>query len=237
MEENKVCGLCGKDIPEESLYNELTHHGKKTTLCRDCNKAVVYTLNTGINSHKRRPTMTSPNTDKINTRLSTAVFFHLPQDLDGYLSNWYPAAFTLDGITFSSTEQYIMYRKCQIFGDTASASAVLATDDPAQQQAIGKKASGFNATLWDGLKQAIAFRGLMAKFSQNEDLKKQLLDTGDKYLVECENPRAYGKGLTANRSGQWRYRIGDYRLICSIEDERLIILALSVGHRSDIYKQ
>ena len=59
----------------------------------------------------------------------------------------------------------------------------------------------------------------------------------DKYLVECENPRAYGKGLTANRSGQWRYRIGDYRLICSIEDERLIILALSVGHRSDIYKQ
>ena len=59
----------------------------------------------------------------------------------------------------------------------------------------------------------------------------------DKYLVECENPRAYWKGLTANRSGQWRYRIGDYRLICSIEDERLIILALSVGHRSDIYKQ
>ena len=129
--------------------------------------------------------MTSPNTDNINTQLSNAIFFHLPQDPDGYLSNWYPATFTLDGITFSSTEQYIMYRKCQIFGDTASASAVLATDDPAQQQAIGKKAAGFNATLWDGLKQAIAFRGLMAKFSQNEDLKKQLLATGNAYLVEC----------------------------------------------------
>ena len=59
----------------------------------------------------------------------------------------------------------------------------------------------------------------------------------DKNLVACENPRAYGKGLTANRSGQWRYRIGDYRLICSIEDERLVILALTVGHRSEIYKQ
>ena len=58
----------------------------------------------------------------------------------------------------------------------------------------------------------------------------------DKNLVDCENPRAQRKGLTANRSGQWRYRIGDYRLICSIEDERLIILALSVGHRSEIYK-
>lgn len=59
----------------------------------------------------------------------------------------------------------------------------------------------------------------------------------DKYLVNCEDPRAHGKGLTANRSGQWRYRIGDYRLICFIEDEKLIILALSVGHRSEIYRK
>ena len=59
----------------------------------------------------------------------------------------------------------------------------------------------------------------------------------DKNLVDCENPGAHGKGLTVNRSGQWRYRIGDYRLICAIEDERLVILALTVGHRSVIYKQ
>lgn len=58
----------------------------------------------------------------------------------------------------------------------------------------------------------------------------------DKYLVGTENPRLYGKGLTANRSGQWRYRIGDYRLICTIEDEKLVILALSVGHRKNIYE-
>ena len=58
----------------------------------------------------------------------------------------------------------------------------------------------------------------------------------DKNLVCCENPRAHGKGLTSNRSGQWRYRIGDYRLICAIEDDRLVILALSVGHRSIVYK-
>ena len=58
----------------------------------------------------------------------------------------------------------------------------------------------------------------------------------DKNLVGCENPRMHGKGLTANRSGQWRYRIGDYRLICLIQDERLVILALSVGHRKEIYR-
>ena len=52
----------------------------------------------------------------------------------------------------------------------------------------------------------------------------------EKNLVGCTDPRIHGKGLTANRSGQWRYRIGDYRLICSIEDSRLVILAPSVGH-------
>ncbi len=58
----------------------------------------------------------------------------------------------------------------------------------------------------------------------------------EKNLVDCKDPRAHGKGLTANRSGQWRYRIGDYRLICLIEDAKLVILALSIGHRSDIYR-
>lgn len=56
-----------------------------------------------------------------------------------------------------------------------------------------------------------------------------------KNLQNCEDPRVHGKGLTADRSGQWRYRIGDYRLICTIDDDKLIILALTVGHRRDVY--
>lgn len=58
----------------------------------------------------------------------------------------------------------------------------------------------------------------------------------DKNLVDGADPRAHGKGLTANRSGQWRYRIGDYRLLCLIEDEELVILALTVGHRREVYQ-
>ncbi|MBR4224713.1 MAG: type II toxin-antitoxin system RelE/ParE family toxin [Oscillospiraceae bacterium] len=57
----------------------------------------------------------------------------------------------------------------------------------------------------------------------------------DKDLVDSEDPRPLGKELTSNRSGQWRYRIGDYRLICHIEDDELVILALSIGHRRDVY--
>ena len=56
-----------------------------------------------------------------------------------------------------------------------------------------------------------------------------------KNLIDCENPRIHGKALVANRKGQWRYRIGDYRLICLIEDDRLIIAALNIGHRRDVY--
>ncbi len=54
-------------------------------------------------------------------------------------------------------------------------------------------------------------------------------------LENCENPRIKGKGLTANLSGEWRYRVGDYRIICDIRDDKLMILALSIGHRKSIY--
>ena len=66
---------------------------------------------------------------------------------------------------------------------------------------------------------------------------KKLDKFTQKNLEGCENPRIQGKGLTSNRSGQWRYRIGDYRLICIIEDKELIILALTVGHRRDVYEK
>ena len=57
----------------------------------------------------------------------------------------------------------------------------------------------------------------------------------EKNLEGCENPRIHGKGLVSNRSGQWRYRIGDYRLICEIQDKKIIIYVLEVGHRKKIY--
>ena len=76
------------------------------------------------------------------------------------------------------------------------------------------------------------------EFKKLDKYTKKILATWiDKNLEGCENPRIQGKGLTSNRSGQWRYRIGDYRLICIIEDKELIILALTVGHRRDVYEK
>lgn len=57
----------------------------------------------------------------------------------------------------------------------------------------------------------------------------------EKNIDNTDNPRAKGKGLVGDKGGQWRYRIGDYRVICEILDKEVIVYALSVGHRSEIY--
>lgn len=56
-----------------------------------------------------------------------------------------------------------------------------------------------------------------------------------KNLEGCEDPRLKGKALVGDRSGQWRYRVGDYRIITEIHDSEVTILVLEVGHRKSIY--
>lgn len=69
------------------------------------------------------------------------------------------------------------------------------------------------------------------------DRQTQALIKGwiDKNLIGTSNPRQHGRGLTANRSGQWRYRIGDYRILAEIQDDKVIVLLLEIGHRKNIY--
>lgn len=70
----------------------------------------------------------------------------------------------------------------------------------------------------------------------DKPIQKMLASWIKKNLIACDNPRAFGKAMTADKSGFWRYRIGNYRLICEIHDDELLIVAMSVGHRQGIYK-
>ena len=54
-------------------------------------------------------------------------------------------------------------------------------------------------------------------------------------LVDCENPRLYGKALQGSLNDKWRYRVGDYRILTCIEDDKVIITVVEVGHRKEIY--
>ncbi len=67
-------------------------------------------------------------------------------------------------------------------------------------------------------------------------VQRMLRDWIEKNLMDCEDPRNYGKALVGNFKNIWRYRIGNYRLLCKIDDGELVIFALNVGHGKEIYK-
>jgi mRNA interferase RelE/StbE len=67
--------------------------------------------------------------------------------------------------------------------------------------------------------------------------KKRILKFLRERLASLENPRSIGQALHGSEPGEfWKYRVGDYRLICKIEDDRLLVLVLRIGHRSDVYR-
>lgn len=129
------------------------------------------------------------------------VCFHNPNEENGYLSNWYLSSFSVNGVAFTSMEQYMMYCKAVCFHDAKSANDILATNDVAQIKALGRLVKGYDDNHWNGVRQIIVYEGLYAKFSQNEDLKKQLLATGNSTLAECAvQDKIWGIGLSMHDS-------------------------------------
>ena len=74
--------------------------------------------------------------------MTEIICFHNPDEENGYLSNWYPSCFVVDGVEFSSMEQYMMYRKACRFNDTVAAARVLETDDVAEIKRLGRLVAG-----------------------------------------------------------------------------------------------
>lgn len=125
------------------------------------------------------------------------VCFHNADEENGYLSNWYLSSFTYGGTAFSSMEQYMMYRKAVCFGDEGIAAKILATDNVAEIKALGRRVSGYDENLWNGVRQIVVYEGLWAKFSQNPGLKEKLKGTGKAFLAECAvQDRIWGIGLS-----------------------------------------
>jgi mRNA interferase RelE/StbE len=58
----------------------------------------------------------------------------------------------------------------------------------------------------------------------------------DERIAGAEDPRRFGKGLKADLAGLWRFRVGDYRILCQIRDGELLVLVVAVGHRRDVYE-
>jgi mRNA interferase RelE/StbE len=67
-------------------------------------------------------------------------------------------------------------------------------------------------------------------------IKRRIQTYINKHVEQSDNPRRVGEALGGEKSGLWRYRIGKYRLVCHIADEKLVVLAVKVDHRAKVYK-
>lgn len=114
-------------------------------------------------------------------------------------SNWYPAKFVVDEWTFSNSEQYFMFEKATYFNDVETAALILEEPDPKKAKILGRAVKGFNDDEWDKVCVESMMKAITYKFSQNEDLKKELLKYSGKTFVEASPyDKKWGIGLAEN---------------------------------------
>jgi ribA/ribD-fused uncharacterized protein len=117
----------------------------------------------------------------------------------GCLSQWWPAAFTVDGVSYPSAEHYMMAAKARLSGDGEAVGKILAAPHPGAAKALGRQVRGFEEQLWAEHRFDVVVAGNMAKFGQHRQLRDFLAGTGSRVLVEASpRDRVWGIGLAAD---------------------------------------
>lgn len=114
---------------------------------------------------------------------------------DTPLSNWFLSTFTIDGITYSSSEQFYAYNKANFAEDIPRATQIIQTTDTRRIKYISKGLNIVDKQEWRIKGTDIMKAGLRAKFEQNEELKQALLETSGLFLVECTRDKTWGCGV------------------------------------------
>lgn len=117
--------------------------------------------------------------------LSRGNAFTLFWGAESPFSQWHPARFVVDEVSFSCAEQYMMHAKALLFGDEASAEQILAAASPAEQKRLGRRVSGFREEPWNAERESIVYRGNHARFTQAPPLLEALLATAGTRLAEA----------------------------------------------------
>lgn len=110
---------------------------------------------------------------------------HPGQTGEECLSQWYPAAFEIDGITYPTAEHYMMCEKARLFGDLEACEQILRAPHPKDAKHLGRGVRNFEVAKWSRHSFEIVVRGNTAKFGQNPALRNYLLQTEDCVLVEA----------------------------------------------------
>jgi len=128
------------------------------------------------------------------------------------LSQWFPLAFTVDGLRYATAEHFMMAEKARLFRDTDAVPRILEAKSPAEAKQLGRAVRDFDAAAWESARFDAVVRGNVAKFGQNEAHGVFLRSTKDKVLVEA-SPRDRIWGIGMGRSNpdallpaRWRGR-------------------------------
>ncbi len=126
------------------------------------------------------------------------------------LSQWYPASFVVNGVTYATAEHYMMAEKARLFRDEHSLVSILRAKTPEEAKALGRGVRDYDDDAWSAARSAAVVQGNVAKFGQNGPLRDFLRATGKKVLVEA-SPRdtIWGIGLGASNAAakdpsRWR---------------------------------
>ena len=144
-----------------------------------------------VNNLDELPDELSPHSASTPTDGQTVAFF----TKNSQFSNHHPCWFEIDGIRYTSGEQWLMAQKADLFDDRASKAQIMAATDPVEIKALGKEIKDFNHNIWEEKAQSIMETGLDAEFKQNHDLADTLIKMGTKHTIEASKDPFWGIGL------------------------------------------
>ena len=142
------------------------------------------------NLHKLPPELNEFSVSSKSDSKSVCFFGEL-----NAFSNFNLAKFSINGIEFHSSEQYIQYVKVMYFKDTSTATEILNTDTALQCKELSRAITNFTLNHWNADAKDQCYPGIEAKFLQNEEHMKLLLETGDKKIAEASYDNVWGTGI------------------------------------------
>lgn len=155
------------------------------------------------------------NTQNINAENGFLFFWGHRPSKDGSIykacfSQWWLSSFIVDEIEYKTAEHWMMAKKAKLFGDNEMFTQILAANTPAEAKKLGRKVKNYNEAIWLHNRFEIVKEGNLLKFSQNEDLKRFLINTGKQILVEASPVDSiWGIGMASdhldvNKPNKWQ---------------------------------
>jgi len=132
----------------------------------------------------------------------TPIGFWAEDEAYGFYSNWYPKGFSLFGLTFHTSEHWMMWQKARVMGDLDAADLILQAPSPKRAKKLGGKVKPYDHKLWSDVREDLVAIGVREKFLQNPDLARELLATGNAILAEASPlDKVWGVGIASDAPG------------------------------------